>query len=106
MKNIASIEQIQPQPIVIEMESPTQIGNERREYTYSLRVVLDIKPPWNLASMNDLFQDARLLAHTQSNYQKVEVTVYPYASPVLLPTRNPSQIASGSLKKYIQPRVT
>ncbi|MDE0686471.1 MAG: hypothetical protein OXI63_26390 [Candidatus Poribacteria bacterium] len=77
--------------------------NERREYTYSLRVVLDIKPPWSLASMNDLFQDARHLAHTQSNYEKVEVIVYPYASPMLLPTRYPSQIASKSLKKYIQP---
>ena len=82
---------------------PDADWDERREYTYSVRVVLDIKPPWNLEAMNNLFQDARLMQHAQSNYQKVEVIVYPYASPVLLPTPYPSQLTSRSLKKYIKP---
>ena len=77
--------------------------DERREYTYSIRVVLDIKPPWDLQAMNDLFQDARLMPHAQSNYQTVEVIVYPYASPVLLPTPYPNQPTSDSFKKYIEP---
>ena len=77
--------------------------DERREYTYSIRAVLDIKPPWNLEAMNDLFQDARLMENTQSNYQTVEVIVYPYASPVLLPDPYPHQMPSESFRKYVEP---
>ena len=77
--------------------------NERREYTYSIRVVLELKPPWNLEAMNDLFQDARHMESTESNFQKVEVIVYPYATPVLLPTQYPHQPTSEVFRKYIQP---
>ncbi len=77
--------------------------DERREYTYNIRAVLDIKPPWNIDAMNDLFQDARLMESTQSDYQKVEVIVYPYASPVLLPEPYPYQSPSGSFRKYVAP---
>ena len=77
--------------------------NERREYAYSIRVVLELKPPWNLKAMNDLFQDARLVESNGPNYQKVEVIVYPYASPVLLPTAYPSQRTPEVFNEYTQP---
>ncbi len=83
--------------------TPDADWEERREYTYSIRAVLELKPPWDLKSMNDLFQDARLMENTSSKYQKVEIIVYPYASPVLLPTPYPYQLASEAFKKYIQP---
>lgn len=77
--------------------------DERREYTYSIRAVLDLKPPWNLESMNDLFQDARLMKGEASNYQKIEVILYPYASPVLLPNPYPYQRIPEAFKKYVEP---
>ena len=80
--------------------------DERREHTYSVRAVLDIKPPWNLEAMNDLFQDARLMeAETPNyqNYQKIEVILYPYASPVLLPNPYPYQRITEAFKKYTEP---
>ena len=78
--------------------------NERREYTYSIRAVLELKPPWNLEAMNNLFQDAQLIEGPVGNrtYSKVEVIVYPYAKPLLLPTPYPNQLTSEALKKYIQ----
>lgn len=82
---------------------PDADWNERREYTYSIRAVLELKPPWNLKSMNDLFQDARLMENASSKYQKIEVIIYPYASPVLLPTSYPYQLTSEAFRKYIQP---
>src|SRR3989442_1596879 len=36
----------------------------RREYAYNVRAVLRIMPPFNLAAMNDDYQDARLLKKT------------------------------------------
>lgn len=95
--------------------TPDADWNERREYTYSIRAVLELKPPWNLEAMNDLFQDARLMGSAVGNraynkmavgngaYTKVEVVVYPYASPVLLPTAYPYQLSSEAFRKYIQP---
>ena len=77
--------------------------NERREYTYSIRAVLELKPPWDLKSMNDLFQDARLMENANPKYQKVEVIIYPSASPVLLPTAYPYQHPSEAFTEYIQP---
>ena len=82
---------------------PDADWNERREYTYSIRAVLALKPPWDLEAMNDLFQDAQLIGSNQSNFQKVEVIVYPYASPVLLPTPYPNQLSAEAFRKYIQP---
>ena len=79
--------------------------NERREYTYSIRAVLELKPPWSLEAMNDLFQDARLMESTVENsaYTKIEVIVYPYAAPILLPMPYPHQPISEIFSKYIQP---
>jgi len=76
---------------------------ERREYTYSIKAVLELKQPWDLEAMNDLFQDARLIGSTQSGYQKVEVIVYPDASPVLLPMPYPYQLSSEALREYTVP---
>ena len=83
--------------------TPDAAWDERREYTYSIRTVLELKPPWNLEAMNDLFQDARLMEGPESNYQKIEVIVYPYASPVLLPTLYPHRITSEAFRKYTEP---
>lgn len=83
--------------------TPDAVWNERREYTYSIKAVLELKPPWDLQAMNDLFQDARLIESDESNYQKVEVIIYPYASPILLPTPYPNQLTSETFKDYIQP---
>ena len=83
--------------------TPDAAWDERREYTYSIRAVLELKPPWNLEAMNDLFQDARLMESPQSSYQKIEVIIYPYASPVLLPTSYPHQITSEAFRKYTDP---
>lgn len=85
--------------------TPDADWDEKREYTYSIRAVLELKPPWSLEAMNDLFQDARLIEKAIGNraYSKVEVILYPYASPVLLPTVYPYQLTSETLRKYTQP---
>ena len=85
--------------------TPDEDWNERREYTYSIRAVFELKLPWDLQSMNNLFQDARLVGHTVGNstYTKIEVIIYPYASPVLLPDAYPYQLPSETFRKYIQP---
>lgn len=83
--------------------TPDAAWNERREYTYSISAFLELQPPWDLEAMKDLFQDARLLESPHPNYQRVEVIIYPYASPVLLPTPYPTPVTSEAFRKYVQP---
>lgn len=61
--------------------------NERREYTYSIRAICEIRPPNEVALMNDLYQDARRL--DQPGHHKdstvVELLLFPEAAPHVLP---------------------
>lgn len=83
---------------------PDTDWDERREYAYSIRAVLELKLPWDIGAMNDLFQDARLMESAEDRaYSKVEIVVYPYATPVLLPARYPYQLPSEIVRKYIVP---
>src|SRR5262249_20749048 len=49
---------------------------QRREFTYSVRTVLRVMPPYNLKALNDDYQDARVLAETK-DYVELEVIAYP-----------------------------
>ena len=50
--------------------------DQRREFTYSIRTVLRVMKPYDLAAMNDDYQDARLLRET-AEYGEIEVIHYP-----------------------------
>src|SRR5438105_10446340 len=46
--------------------------DERRQFTYSIRSVIRVMPPYNLAALNDDFQDVRVLKETKE-YVELEV---------------------------------
>ena len=51
--------------------------DERREFTYSVRAVMHVMAPFDVASMNDDYQDVRVLAETP-DLLEFEVVVYPF----------------------------
>src|SRR5262245_52226098 len=51
--------------------------NERREYAYSVRAVMDVMAPFDVASMNDDYQDVRVLEQ-RPDLLEFEVVVYPF----------------------------
>src|SRR5437016_5925125 len=55
---------------------PDADWKQRREFTYSVRAVLRVMPPYNLKAVNDDYQDARVLAETK-DYVELEVIAYP-----------------------------
>lgn len=59
---------------------------ERREYAYTIRAVVDLRPPFRLAQMNDLYQDARILDSLADDVSRVEVVLYPEARELLNPS--------------------
>jgi hypothetical protein len=51
--------------------------HERREYTYTIRSVVKVMRPCDVAVANDDYQDARVLSETD-NYVELEVIHYPF----------------------------
>ncbi len=74
--------------------------NERREYTYSIRALCEIRPPNEVGLMTDLYQDARRLE--QPGHHKdsavVELLIFPTAAPHVLPRPYPPASLPESLE--------
>lgn len=65
----------------------TQDGewDERRESTYTIRAVVDLRPPFDIVEMNDHYQDARLISENGDGSTRCEVIVYPNAKVFIDP---------------------
>jgi hypothetical protein len=85
---------------------PDNDWNERREYAYSVRVLLLLRPPFDLATMNDDYQDVRLLdGPNQAGYTRIEAIIYPETHTIFSASAYPLKNLSPELKRYTQPGV-
>ena len=79
---------------------------QRREFTYSVRAVIRLMPPYNLKEMNDDDQDVRVIAETKE-YVELEVIAYPLNSNADAITANPNWRKDYTgMKEYLVPGVT
>lgn len=78
--------------------------DERREYTYTIRAICEINNPVDLEDMNDLFQDARVIAkQTPTSHTRYEILLYVDSQPHLLPTKFPyTQRFPSAVERYTQ----
>ncbi|UCG58151.1 MAG: transglutaminase domain-containing protein [Phycisphaerales bacterium] len=80
--------------------------NERREYTYSVRSILQFMPPFDEDCLNDDFQDARVLQR-RDDYVEVEVVHYPLAAADGSIEENVTwQRDYAGMTEYLKPGVT
>jgi hypothetical protein len=78
----------------------------RREYTYSVRAVVRVMPPYNLKALNDDYQDVRVLAE-KKEYVELEVVVYPLNTNAEAIRGNPHWKKDyAGMKEYLDPGVT
>jgi hypothetical protein len=79
---------------------------QRREFSYSVRAVLRVMPPYNLKALNDDYQDVRVRAETKE-YVELEVVVYPLNSNALAIKGNPNWKKDyAGMKEYLAPGIT
>lgn len=78
---------------------------ERREYVYTIEIELKLRPPFDVSSMNDLYQDARLLRESSNGYAVLDVILYPKAEQQLEPLAFPSVEYPSELREYMQPGI-
>ncbi len=85
---------------------PDSDWNERREYTYSVRSILQFMPPLDEDALNDDFQDARVL-EKRDDYVELEIIHYPFATAYESIQENPNwQKDYAGMTKYLKPGVT
>lgn len=76
---------------------------ERREYTYTVKAICELNEPVDLNSINDLFQDARIIRKkTSGHHTTYEIILYPDSIPRILPTKYPYRFLPDELKRYTQ----
>ena len=85
---------------------PDSDWNERREYTYSVRSILQFMPPLDEDALNDDFQDARVL-EKRDDYVELEIIHYPFATAYESMEENPNwQKDYAGMTEYLKPGVT
>ncbi len=77
--------------------------DERREYTYTVRTILQYMPPFDPAVLNDDFQDARLL-EKRDDHIEVEVVHYPLGTTADSVGANPDWRRDyAAMSEYLKP---
>jgi hypothetical protein len=81
-------------------------GQQRREFTYSVRAVIRVMPPYNLAALNDDYQDVRVRAE-KKEYVELEVVAYPRNTNAAAIKANPNWKKDyAGMKEYLTPGIT
>jgi hypothetical protein len=79
---------------------------QRREFTYSVRAVIRVMPPYNLNALTDDYQDVRVRKETK-DYVELEVVVYPFNTNAEAIQVNPNWKSDyAGMKEYLAPGVT
>ena len=79
---------------------------QRREFTYSVRAVIRVMPPYNLEALNDDYQDVRVVAE-KKEYVELEVVVYPFNTNAEAIKGNPNWKKDyAGMKEYLAPGIT
>ena len=86
--------------------TPDDDWEERREYVYTVRVLLKIRQPFDLAAMNDWFQDVRILSGPDPDgYTQLEAILYPELDVPYTPSSFPPSDLPSEMDAYTQPGI-
>jgi hypothetical protein len=79
---------------------------QRREFTYSVRAVIRVMPPYNLQALNDDYQDVRVRNETKE-FVELEVVAYPLNTNAEAIKGNPNWKKDyAGMTEYLAPGVT
>jgi hypothetical protein len=80
--------------------------DERRQFTYSIRTIVRVMPPYNLNALNDDYQDVRVRKETK-DYVELEVISYPLNTnaDAIIANRSWKKDYAG-MKEFLQPGIT
>jgi len=78
--------------------------DERREYVYTVHVLMKIHPPFDVNAMNDFFQDVKVVSEPdQKEYTTLDVIIYPDTQIPLTASSYPLTELSDELLELTKP---
>ncbi len=81
--------------------------NEKREYVYSVFLLVKLRQPFDVDAMNDSFQDTRVISEEDSNgYTTLEINIYPETEKSFNPSPYPLVNLSSELLELTKPGVS
>jgi hypothetical protein len=81
---------------------PDNYWDERREFTYTIKTVREIYPPYDISTMNDFFQDTKVINHKKDTLL-FESILYPNAVNFIIPLTKKSEVFPKDISKYTMP---
>ncbi len=85
--------------------TPDGDWDERREFSYSVRAVMHVMAPFDIESMNDDYQDVRVLQH-EPDLLEFEAVVYPFNTVAETVQPDPRwRQQPAELKRFLEPGV-
>jgi hypothetical protein len=86
--------------------TPDGDWDERREYTYSVHVSMLIREPFDLDTMNDIYQDVHIVAQANAaGYTQIEAIIYPETRAILSASAYPLVNLAPDLEVYTRPGI-
>ena len=80
--------------------------NERREYAYTVEMIIKLRPPFDIETMNDFYQDARIISGPdESGYTLISAIVYPDTTVDLDQSSYPLAELPFELREYTKPGI-
>ena len=86
--------------------TPDGDAAQRREFTYSVRALVRVMPPYNLAALNDDYQDVRVVRETKE-FAELEVVIYPLNTNAGAISSNANwRTDDAGMSEFLSPGVT
>lgn len=80
--------------------------DERREYVYTIKIEIKMRKPFDIESMNDLYQDVRVISGPdEEGYTYLEAIIYPETKPSYSPSLYPLEELPSKLEIYTEPGI-
>jgi uncharacterized repeat protein (TIGR01451 family) len=79
---------------------------ERREFAYSVRVEMRMRQPFDVETMNDLYQDVRVIEGPDDDgYTLIEAIIYPYTQIDVYSSPYPLDDLPPEMQAYTEPGI-
>lgn len=86
--------------------TPDGDWDERREYAYTVRILMKIRQPFDVDAMNDWYQDVRVLdGPDQDGYTRIEAIIYPDTLVDYSPSSFPVSDLPDGFQTYTEPGI-
>jgi len=83
------------------------VWEERREYVYSVHIIMKLRQPFDLSAMNDMYQDVMVVEEEDTlGYTIIDAIIYPETIFAFVPSSYPLNNLNNELLSFTEPGIS